>query len=183
VAKGARATITFRAALLGATLAGVVASAVAALSGAASASPAEARPILFPCVVPQATGPAHAGLIGDSQNGTTICVPVGERLLVSLAAPAGAGMAWQHVVASPPGVLVVAPMPVTPARAVTSAAFLARDEGRATLTSQRRACPTAAAGSASCQALVSWKVTVEVRGTQRNLPLPHPVAPRPLPAG
>jgi hypothetical protein len=177
VAKGARTTMTFGAALMGVALVGVP-----SLSGAGTASAARARPIMFPCVVPQEAGAASAGAIGNAQNGTTICVTVGEKLLVSLSAPAGTGMEWQHVVASPPGVLVAAPIPVTAGEAVTSTAFLAMGQGRATLSSQRRACPAAQAGPASCETSVSWGVTVDVRGPHRNLPLPHPYFSGWLPA-
>ncbi|HTT89111.1 MAG TPA: hypothetical protein VMF65_06105 [Acidimicrobiales bacterium] len=182
MAKGARITKTFGLALVGAGLMGVALTGVVPLSGAAAASAVGTRPIMFPCTVPQGTGPTHAAVIGNAQNGTTICVAVGERLLVSLSAPAGTGTQWQQVTASPPGVLVRSPMPVTASEVVTSTTFLAMGQGRARLSSQRRACPATPAGSASCEALISWGATVEVRGPHRNLPVPRPLFSPLLPA-
>ncbi len=49
---------------------------------------------------------------------------------------------------------------------MTGAGFLAKREGIVKISSYRHACPATAAGSASCDALISWKVTVVVRGPQ-----------------
>ncbi len=69
------------------------------------------------------------------------------------------------------------PGPVRPG--VTGSAFLARRQGIAKITSERRACAPSA-GSASCNAMLGWKVTVIVRGPYKAMPRPGKVVPRPV---
>ena len=99
-------SVTFRAVAVGAVLAGTF-----SLATAGNASAAEARPIVLACKVPAGAWPGHYGSIGNQQNGETVCVVLGGKLLVSLSAPAGAGSAWQNIVVSPAGILTPAPMP------------------------------------------------------------------------
>jgi hypothetical protein len=167
--------VTFRAMAVGAVLAGSFSPATAG-----SASAAETRPIVLGCMVPAGAWPGHYGSIGNQQNGETVCVVVGGKLLVSLSAPAGAGSAWQNIVVSPAGILTPAPTPSPVRSGVTGAGFLAKREGIVKISSYRRACPATGPGSASCDALVSWKVTVVVRGPQRVLPQPEKVVPQPV---
>jgi hypothetical protein len=177
-------SVTFRAAAVGAVLAGTFSAGILAggafsLATAGNASATEAMPIVLACRVLAGAWPGHYGLIGSQQNGETVCVLLGGKLLVSLSAPPGAGSAWQHIVVSPAGVLTPAPMPSPVRPGVTGAAFLAKREGTVKITSYRRACPVTGAGSASCDALISWKATVVVRGPQRALPQPEKVVPEP----
>ena len=79
-------SVTFRAVAVGAVLAGTF-----SLATASNASAAEARPIVLACKVPAGAWPGHYGSIGNQQNGETVCVVLGGKLLVSLSAPAGAG--------------------------------------------------------------------------------------------
>jgi hypothetical protein len=159
-----------RAALVGAVLTGVVTS-----TGTNSASATGANTSVLPCILPTGGLSGHSGSIGNRQNGETICLTLGEKLLVSLSGPMQTGMAWQHIAASPTGILRALPLPITLARGVTAADFLAKGEGTVRLSSHRRACPPATPGSASCDALVAWNVTVTVHGPHR--PVPQPVSP------
>jgi len=168
-------SVTFRAVAVGALVAGTL-----SLATVGSASAAEARPIVVGCMVPAGAWPGHYGSIGNQQDGETVCVVVGGKLLVTLSAPAGASTAWRNIVVSPAGILTPATMPSSVRPGVTGAGYLAKREGIVRISSYRRACPAAGAGSASCDALVSWKVTVVVRGPQRVLPQPVKVVPQPV---
>ena len=77
-------SVTFRAVAVGAVLAGTF-----SLATAGNASAAEARPIVLACKVPAGAWPGHYGSIGNQQNGETVCVVLGGKLLVSLSTPAG----------------------------------------------------------------------------------------------
>jgi hypothetical protein len=165
---------TFRAVAAGVVLAGGV-----LLGTAGSVASAQSTPIALPCLVPTPVTPGHFGLIGNQQNGQTICLELGAKLLVSLLAPGASGVAWQSVVVAPGGILAKTEMPGPVRAGVTSSAFLARRQGIAKLTSERRACAPAA-GSASCNAMLGWKVTVVVRGLHKSVPQPQQVAPPPL---
>ncbi len=169
-------TVTFRAAVVGAVLTGGF-----SLMTGSNAATAEPRPASIGCYVPAGAAVlGHYGSIGNQQNGETICLLLGGKLLVSLSAPPATGPEWQSIVVSPAGVLTPAPMPVPLRRGTTSAGFLARRPGVVKLSSTRRACPSAGAGSASCDALVSWKVTVVVHGPERAVPQPLRVVPQPV---
>jgi hypothetical protein len=169
-------TVTFRVAVVGAFLAGGFSSVTA--SNAATAEP---RPVSVGCLVPAGAAVlGHYGSIGNQQNGETICLVLGGKLLVSLSAPMVPRLEWQGIVASPAGILTPAPTPSPLRRGATSAGFLARRPGVVTLSSNRRACPSAGAGTASCDTLVSWKVTVVVHGPQRAIPQPLKVVPQPV---
>ncbi len=178
-------TGSFRAALVGGVLTGAVLTGAVTFTGATGAyatgasstggSSIGANTILLPCILPIGGLPGHSGSIGNRQNGKTICLTVGEKLLVSLSGPAQTGVQWQHIIASPAGILRPLPVPITLARGVTAADFLAKTQGVVRVSSQRHVCPPATAGSATCDAIVSWSVTVTVHGPQRSGP--QPVSP------
>lgn len=167
-----------RAALVGAVLTGAVLTGVVRSTGTSGASAAGASTPVLPCILPTGGLSGHGGSIGNRQNGDTICLTLGEKLLVSLSGPMRTGMAWRHIVASPTGILRPLPLAITLARGVTAADFVAKSEGTVRLSSDRRACPPATPGSASCDALVAWNVTVTVRGPHRVVP--QPVSPQPV---
>lgn len=197
--------VTLRTAFTGAALLCALSFGVPGLvTGVQNAGAVTTRPVAAPCpttAVPTTTGPttgpvttvgvttgpvkalltpvepARNVLIGNRQNGTTVCLSVGDRLLVSLSAPAGKGLQWHRIVASPAGILVHVPLPVTTARLVTSTDFLARRQGKVHLTSERWVCPPAAPGKVTCQAIVLWRVAVVVRGFHRILPHPGKFQP------
>ncbi len=76
-------TATFKAVAVGAVLAGSLLPNTG--GGAASA---QSTPIALPCLVPAPASPGHYRSIGNQQNGQTICLVLGGKLLVSLSAPA-----------------------------------------------------------------------------------------------
>jgi hypothetical protein len=169
-------TVTLPTVVVGAVLACGFSLTTASNASAAGPTP----PVSVGCVVPARAWPGHYGLIGDRQNGDTICLVLGGKLLVSLSAPVGAGAEWQRIVASPAGFLTLAPMPLPLRRGVTAAGFLAQRPGVVKLSSDRRACPSAGAGAGICKALVSWEVTVVVHGPQRAVPQPEKAVPQPV---
>ncbi len=148
-------------------------------STAGDVAAAETTPIALPCLVPAPAAPGHFGSIGNQQNGQTICLVLGGKLLVSLSAPAASSLAWQGVVVAPDGILAKTPMPGPVRAGVTGSAFLARRQGVVKLSSERRVCAPAS-GSASCDAMLAWKVTVIVRGPHRPMPQPGKVVPQPV---
>jgi hypothetical protein len=138
-------------AALAATSAGVVATGWAAQ---ATALPVAA------C----ATGRAGVGTIsiGARQNGKTICLAVGEDLVVELASPAATGLGWAPVKASPPGILTKGRSTTEGSRFVTEASFTADHKGIAELSSQRPTCAAPSAGRVTCGALLYWGARVVV---------------------
>jgi hypothetical protein len=167
-------TATFRAVAAGAVLAGSLWP-----STAGDVAAAETTPVALPCLVPTPASPGHYGSIGNRQNGQMICLLIGGKLLVSLSAPAASSLAWQRVVVAPSGILAKTPMP-GPARAgVTGSAYLATRQGIVKLSSERRVCAPAS-GSATCDAMLAWKVTVIVRGPHKPMPQPGKLVPQPV---
>ena len=167
-------TVTFRAVAAGAVLAGSLWP-----STASDVAAAETTPIALPCLVPMPASPGHYASIGNQQNGQTICLVLGEKLVVSLSKPAASSLAWQGVVVAPGGILAKTQV-AGPVRAgVTGSVFLARRPGIVKLSSERRVCAPAP-GSASCDAMLAWKVTVIVRGPHKPVPQPERVVPQPV---
>jgi hypothetical protein len=115
-----------------------------------------------PCVTLRPTA-SESVTIGNSEDGKTICVVVGEKLVVALSAPSVRGPGWSRIRVSRAGVLSAAPLTRTLARGVTAASFVAADPGTVSLASVRRACMQPPPGAATCTALVLWKATVLVR--------------------
>lgn len=121
---------------------------------------------LTSCMIPHGAGPGYDASITNRQDGRTVCVSVGERLLVSLSAPTPTATPWQRVHVSPSGVLRIAPLPVLLPRGATATNFVAIRRGAVQLSSARPACTSVASGSASCAVLVSWRATVVVGATR-----------------
>ncbi len=167
-------TVTFRAVAAGAVLAGSLWP-----STISDVAAAETTPIALPCLVPMPASHGHYASIGNLQNGQTICLVLGEKLVVSLSAPAASNLAWQGVVVAPGGILAKTPIPGPVRAGVTGSAYLARRQGIVKLSSERRACAPAS-GSASCDAMLAWKVTVIVRGPHRPMPQPGKGVPQPV---
>jgi hypothetical protein len=155
----------------GVVITGALVAGALFLTGApASSAPGPALPVA--CTLPHGPGPGYNASIGNQQNGGTICVTVGEKLLVLLSAPPGNGFAWRHIVPSPSGILFPAPLTITVPRGATATDFFAKRQGVVKLASQRAACRAAPTGSLSCGALVSWQVTLIVSGPHK-----YPVQP------
>jgi hypothetical protein len=138
-------------AALAASFAGVVASGSTAQSAALPAAACE-------------KGLARAGTIsiGALQNSETVCLTVGQKLLVELASPATAGLGWEPVQVSPPGILVKGPSTAVHPRFVTEATFTAKRKGIAELGSQRPTCAAPIRGGVTCGALLHWGARVIV---------------------
>ena len=150
-----------RSAAIGVATAGLVASA-----GGGTVFAAQPRP-LPGCAAVQGAGPGYNVSIGTRQDGDTVCITVGEKLLVVLAAPSPAASKWRSVHVSPTGILTPAPLTLALARGVTAANFLAAQRGDVALTSRRTACAPASQGPATCGAVVVWRVEVVVRTPQK----------------
>lgn len=149
----------------------VLAVALGPMAAGAAAAPAPAkasqgRPVSMTsaCRVPSGRGPGYDASIGVKQNGETICISVGERLLVLLTSPEPQGPRWAPIGASPAGILGPAPMSLMLSRGATAANFRALKAGTAQLTSVRHVCPPAKPGVASCDSMQGWRVTVKVEG-------------------
>jgi hypothetical protein len=115
------------------------------------------------CHVPSGHGPGYDASIGVKQDGETLCIKVGETLLVLLTAPSPNGPRWGHIAALPPGILGPAPMTLMLSRGATAANFRALKAGTVELTSVRRVCPPAKPGVATCDSMQAWRVTVKVK--------------------
>jgi hypothetical protein len=168
-----RMTRTVKAAVRTAVLGAVLTSGLT-LGGADGASALQPKgPAL--CAYQGRPGPGYSLSIGNTTNGKTVCVAVGEKLLVSLSAPSSPGLKWSHIQVAPAGVLstaavTAAPVTAVPSDGVTAALFLAVHRGVVELTSQRHLCPPPANGTASCDAMLSWRATVVVRALVKPVP-------------
>ena len=113
-----------------------------------------------------ACGQAGAGVgtisIGAPQNGATVCLTIGQKLLVELASPAATGLGWAPVRVSPPGILAKAPSIAMYSRFVTEASFTAKHKGVAELSSQRPTCSAPRGSEDTCEALLHWGARVVV---------------------
>jgi hypothetical protein len=175
---------TIRVAVLGVTL-----SATVAISGAGSAlasqpnGPVEparpnqsvqpiepVHPRLPMCFYPRGAGPGYNASIGMQENGKTVCITLGEKLLVSLSAPTAKSPKWSHIQVSPSGVLTAAALTLMLTPGLTASNFLALHQGTVEVTSQRHVCPPATDGTVSCDAMEAWQATVVVRGRSKPLP-------------
>ncbi|HTT92889.1 MAG TPA: hypothetical protein VMF65_25265 [Acidimicrobiales bacterium] len=177
---------TIRAAILGVALAATAFAAVGGAGNAMAAQPngpvqavhriAPVQPIgpvqtRFPaCVYPHGAGPGYNASIGNQENGKTVCLALGEKLLVSLSAPTAKSPKWSHIQVSPSGVLTTAPLTLMLSPGMTATNFLASHPGAVDLTSQRHVCPPSTNGTVSCDVMVAWRATVVVRGGTKPLP-------------
>jgi hypothetical protein len=131
--------------------------------GVVAASGSRAQAASLPAA---ACGKGRAGVgatsIGALQNGETICLTVGQKLLVELASPAATGPGWAPVHVSPPGILVKGPSTAMYSRFVTEATFIAKHKGVAELSSQRPTCPVPRGSRVTCAALLYWGARVVV---------------------
>ena len=166
---------TIRGALLAALFAGgVTLSGVPGASAALPTSPVMPKAPLMPvgpspCSAPGGAGPGYNASIGNRQNGATVCVVVGEKLLVLLSVSPSSEPHWGRVHVSPTGILTSAPMTLMLSPGLTGTNFLAAHAGVVELTAHRSACTGPQNGSSTCASLVSWKSTVIVR-TLHKLP-------------
>jgi hypothetical protein len=151
---------------------GTLCAAAVALGGASSASAAMPIAPVMPngpahCTSTGGAGPGYNASIGNRQNGATVCIVVGEKLLVLLSVSPTSGSSWGHVQASPSGILTSAPLTLMLSQGLTGTNFLATSPGVVELTAHRHACSASQSGSASCSSLLSWKSIVVVRSPHK----------------
>jgi hypothetical protein len=146
-------------------------TAIAAVAGVPVAQAAKA-PLTAPTMatpksgcrlVRPSRGSGYDLTIGLKQDGKAICAHVGEKVLVLLSAPTPTSTHWSIIEASPPGILVRAPMTIMLSKGVTAAIFKAVKTGTVELSSQRPACAPATPGHATCMAIELWKAGLVVR--------------------
>ena len=123
------------------------------------------------CAAVRDPGPGYSGSIGTAQNGETLCITVGEKLLVYLSVPAPTALGWAPITVFPQGVLVPAPLALMLSRNVRAENFLANRRGVVKLTSHRPTCSVPERSQPLCGAVQRWAVTVTVVYS-RNIPLP-----------
>ena len=119
------------------------------------------------CLIPHGAGPGYDASIGNQQNGNSVCITVGERLLVVLSGGQPNASAWQAIHVSKPGILQVAPL-----RGTVGRNFKATRIGSVEVTSERPACPQAPSGAPTCDAIELWRVTVIVSALTSTPPKP-----------
>jgi hypothetical protein len=105
-------------------------------------------------------GPGYDASVGNSDSGRSICMQVGQRLLVILRAPAS-GRDWARPRPSARGYLVAAPMSLMLVRGATGANFRAVKPGTVYLRSSRPVCAPKP-GAVSCQAVQAWSVQLVI---------------------
>jgi hypothetical protein len=125
------------------------------------------------CLVPDGSGPGFDASIGNLQNGRTVCLQVGERLLVRLTAPSNSSP-WQPIRSSTSNVLRTVPLTILLTRGTIGAAFKAAAPGTVRLESQRQVCSPATSGRPTCDAVQLWEVTLVV---QSKTALTRPTGP------
>ncbi|HMK97078.1 MAG TPA: hypothetical protein VK425_05980 [Acidimicrobiales bacterium] len=158
----------FRAAIGAATI-GAGPWAMAGLGPAGAAVPAAAPAVASGCVAVKGTGPGYNVTVGLAQNGETVCLTVGEKVLVWLSTSVSSKVRWAPPRVSPPGILVPAALTLMLPRNVTAENFLAERAGLVQVSSERRACPPPTPGSASCGAILGWQVRLLVRAVARPI--------------
>ena len=134
-------------------------SVTAAPAEATAPWPASARE----CMVPHGAGPGYNASIGNKQNGKTVCVTVGEKLLVILSVGSPNGDPWHPLHLSKQGVLKLAPLTLMLSRGLTPTNFEAARPGVVRLSSERSPCGQKATGVATCDVIEVWQATVIVR--------------------
>jgi hypothetical protein len=150
-----------RGALLGRAL--VTAALFGGSAGAAPAAASVVTPKPVPaCSAVQGPGPGYNASVGTAQDGKTVCITVGEKLVVFLSAPVTTGLAWAPIEVAPKGVLTPAPLTLMLPRNVRAENFLATRPGRVELSSDRPACSVPRGSQVSCGAILLWEVKVAV---------------------
>jgi hypothetical protein len=124
------------------------------------------------CVVLRGSGPVHSASIGNEQNGKTVCIAVGDRLLVALRAPDPTASPWREIRVSKTGVLQGAPLTLMFPRGTTGRIFKAVKLGTVVLTAERPVCGAAPSGTPTCNAIQAWRATVIVKAPTSMLPRP-----------
>ena len=124
------------------------------------------------CLIPHGSGPGYDASIGNQQNGKSVCITVGERLLVVLSSGEPNASAWRAIHVSKPGILQVAPLTLMFSRGTVGTNFKATRIGSVKITSERPACPQAPSGAPTCDAIELWRVTVIVSALTSTLPKP-----------
>jgi hypothetical protein len=166
-------TVSVGAALLSGALIFTVIFAVgtgaAASAGTLPPSPSAA------CTRVHNPGPGYNASIGTAQNGKSVCVSVGEKLLVFLSAPANSELGWSRIAVTPPGILASAPFTLMLPRNVLAENFLAKRQGTVDLTSERSACSVPRGSQVFCGSVLRWEAKVVVMA-ERKVQLP-PVTP------
>ena len=115
------------------------------------------------CAAPKGPGPGYSASVTNKQDGETVCITVGEKLLVFLTAPSPGASPWRGVHTSKPGILRTVPLTLVLPRGATAVNFLAVRQGVVELTSQRPVCVPGPPNVAACDAIMLWRVTVVVR--------------------
>jgi hypothetical protein len=141
----------------------------AALFGGSAGAPPVAASVVpskpvSACSAVQGPGPGYNASIGSAQDGKTVCITVGEKLVVFLSAPVGGASEWAPIEVAPKGVLAPAPLALMLPRNVRAENFLATRPGKVELSSDRPACSVPRGSQVSCGAILLWeaKVTVAV---------------------
>ena len=119
------------------------------------------------CIVPHGGGPGYNATINNQQNDKTICITVGERLLVLLTAAPANTVSWGAMHVATKGILKIEPLTIKFVRGTTAGNFDAAHPGTTRLTSQRSVCAPAPSGAPVCDAIELWQVTLVVRATSR----------------
>jgi len=141
----------------------VLVTSLSAIVGTVAASASIQGETASTCLVPHGAGPGYNASIGNEQNDESVCITIGEKLLVLLSAASPNASPWQEVRVSTPGILKTAPLTIMFARGLTGTNFQAVHSGTVRLTSQRPACGPTTTGSPVCDAIEEWQATVIVR--------------------
>ncbi|HVA99976.1 MAG TPA: hypothetical protein VNE42_01765 [Acidimicrobiales bacterium] len=115
-----------------------------------------------PCIVPHGSGPGYDAAIGNQQNDKSVCITIGERLLVVLSAGATNASKWRAIHVSRSGILHIAPLTLMFSRGTTGTNFKATDVGTVELTAQRPACAPALS-AITCDTIEIWRASIIVR--------------------
>jgi hypothetical protein len=173
-------TVSIRATLLSGALAlSVVSSAAPGSTASAATLPLGSSP---GCTSVHNPGPGYNGSIGTAQNGKSVCMTVGEKLLVFLSAPTNTELGWSHIAVAPAGILSSAPFTLMISRNVTAENFVAKRQGTVDLTSERSACAVPRGSQVFCGSVLRWEAKVVVV-TERKVQLPPPTQGRAQPVG
>ena len=163
-------TVAMGAALLGSALTSAVTFVGAGAGATASAGTLTLNPASG-CTSVHDPGPGYSGSIGTTQNGKAVCMAVGQKLLVFLAAPATTELGWSRIAVAPPGILTSAPLTPMFSRNVTAENFLAKRQGTVELTSERSACAVPRGSQVFCGAVLRWEAKIVVLA-ERKVQLP-----------
>ena len=112
---------------------GVIASSSLIANASDGVTPTESK-TASSCLVPHGSGPGYSASIGNLQNGRTVCITIGERLLVLLSAGSKGASPWSQIRVSKSGILEIAPLTLMLARGTTGTNFQAERSGTVRLT-------------------------------------------------